>query len=303
MTITTRPVISLNEGRDYAFSAPFAALFWRDVIGYEPLVLLVEDEVYWRAQGRYCPLVLDTLRELSLDVRFVGHVEGYETARIGQNARQHASVYDDVAADTWLMMTDADLWPLNRDYHRQHETADAKAVALNGNLDNFMGKGPALERIARGVRFQTLPTCCITMRASEWRDCYGLTVGEPIAPALKRNMDAWKKFFIDNGEKTPGAKNFDMWLFDQDLVTYNLVRQSWFDDRVKIIARPNPMRRLDRGDWTMCAIGDALDSHIFKAPDKLDNWAKLREVVGYYLPQRIAWADEFRNRFRGAYVD
>ena len=295
--MTTRPVISLDQGRDYAFSAPLAALFWRHVIGYEPLIILADTESDWTASRR-SKVALDAMRHHGFDVRFVGHVEGYETGRIGQNAREHAGIYRDLAPDDWLMMSDADLWPLSRTYHRQHEGSAKRAVCLNGMLDHFQGRDVLLDRLARGVRFQTIPTCCVTMRVSDWRERYGLIAGADIAPAIKITLDWWTSTCI----KENADRGFWMWMMDQDIVTHRIVTADWFPSGLELVERI-PMRRLDRGEWNPGAMSESLDSHIFKRPDCEENWAKLREVVAMFAPSQLAWADAYRSDFRNSYAD
>ena len=297
----TRVVLSSNEVRDYEFSTPLAALFWREVIGHEPLILLSETERNWLYDDQRHAVALKAMRHHGFEIHFVGHVDGMETGRVGQNARQHAAVLD-IPEDTWLMMSDADLWPLNKDYHNVHYGFDAKAVCINGYLDNFTSKAEALALIAQGKRFQTIPTCMVTMRAREWRECYGYKVGTPLNEAVAKTLEDWRILFIDKRQKEPMWRNFDIWMQDQDIVTYNMMRQPWFEKEAKLLQRP-PGRRLDRSSWSEGSLDTALDAHIFNAPDREVNWNRLRLVIEKYIPQHLAWADAYRSDFKASYID
>lgn len=295
----TRAVLSCSEHRDYAFALPFTGLFWR-LIGHEPLMLLSEIEEYWRKDSQRAILSLDALRSFDFDVRFVGHVEGYETGRIGQNAREHAAILD-LPENDWLLMSDADLWPLKKSFYNQH--GGNKATCLYWNGDHFQGKEIALGQIAQGKRFQTIPTCSVIMQTRTWREVYGYKNGDDLPSAIKKSIDFWMS--------KPGEgqdRNFWLWMCDQDLVTYLLCQMDWFPSDVQMVSRHGhpPMDRLDRGhlpDWEKIDFDKYTDAHIFKAPDRPDNWAKLRQLVAHYLPKHIDWADEYQREFRASYVE
>lgn len=299
---SSRAVISSDSTRDYAFSTVIASLFWKHLIGYEPIVLLAEDEHHWLYDHKRHSVALKALRHHNIDVRFIGHIDGYETPRIGQNAREHAAVLD-LPEDTWLINTDADLYPLDIAYHRQHEGSDWKAMCLNGHLDHFVSKEDALEKIAIGKRFQTIPSSCVIMRVKDWRESYGYKAGTPLNVAIKETLDGWVEFFINKGNKADNWKNFDLFMMDQDIVTHRMCRMPWFPSEVRLVGRPGGMRRLDRGGWDESLIGYALDAHVFNAPDRDGNWQRIRKVIEHYIPSQLAWCDEYREEFRNSYVD
>lgn len=299
---TTRVAISCSEYRDYCFGLTFATLFWRDLIGFEPFVLLVEDRGYWQTRNNWAPITLDALDHHKIHYEFIGHVEGYETGRIGQNGRQHAAL-GEISDDTWLMMSDADLWPLRREWYHQHEKTDKRATCYYSNGDHFQGKEDVIAKADAGCGFQTIPTCHVTMRVWDWKERYGLTDDLSYASAIKRTMDSWM------GALSPQCdRNFEIWMMDQRVVTDRLCRAPWFPDDVLMIPRDGhpSADRLCRSIpnlWTQPLTGQYVDAHIWNAPDREDRWKMIRPLIEYYLPQHLGWADDFRNAFRGSYVD
>lgn len=297
MSEKTRIVISSSHHRDYCFPLPITGLLWREVVGFEPIFLLTRDEGFWRSQEKRCGTALDALKSFGFAVEFCGQIEGYEDARLGQNAREHASVFD-LPSDLWLMMSDADLWPLARDWYHQHEGSRKIAACYYANGDNFVSKEDVLSRHDRGERFQTLPTCHVTMRVSTWRSLYGLTPGEPIAMATKRTMDAWFAHLRSVN------RGFELWMCDQDIVTEKLCHQEWFPRDALMIPRTGwpPEDRIDRCSWPARAcIQGITDSHILKSPDQPGNWEKLREIVEQAIPDHVYALDAYRNEFLKGY--
>ena len=290
--MTTRAVISCSEYRDYTFSLPLAALFWREVVGFEPLLMLTESEAHWRAFSKRNEVTLTALKHFNFDFRYVGHMEGYETPRVGQNARHYASCYD-LPEDDWLLVSDADLWPLNREFYYQR---GGKATCLYFNGDHFQGKADVLDKSSRGVRFQTIPTCHIIMRVKTWRELYNLKVGDSIPLAIKTSLDQWM------AAQNQTDKGFAIWMVDQDLVTVKLCQAPWFPSEAMLVSREGhpPKTRLDRGNWSTDFTG-MIDAHIFKEPDSLKHWGLLREVVKRYLPHHLDWADNYQKEYRASY--
>lgn len=270
----TRAVVSSSAWRDYSFSLPIACLLWREVVGYEPLVLLVEDEAFWMSQPKRASVSLDSLREFKFDVRFIGHMDDkYEHATIAQSARQHSACYD-IPGDTWLLLSDADLWPLKRDFYHQH------------------GEKPIALYYANGDHYQSFPTCHQTMQVNTWREVMQLNPDLGINGALCLNF---------TGLPTDG---FRKWMWDQAFSSSQIIKSRWWEAGVQKIERRGhpPVDRLDRSCWPETYdMANYTDAHIFKAPDQPENWPRLLDALKRVLPSRAAWADDYRTRFLAGY--
>ncbi len=294
--------ISADTTRDYAFLIPLAALFWKELIGFEPICQLVGD---WCTDKR-AAISREAIVELGVRVQHIGRVDGYLSSTIAENVREHAAADPALGDDDWFLPSDADLWPLKADYYRTHLNYPQGpwAVLLNGYGDGFEGKESFLEKATRLIRGQTIPTCHVVMKVRTWRTLYGLTAGDDIATATKRTMDWWIIPRVAGKSKMDAG--FIAWMSDQDVLTYKLASQDWFPEGVVWVPRRGspPVDRLCRSVPEVWGNKDYVrftDVHCWKAPDSDDHWAMLRDIIACFLPRRLAWADDYRTRFYGSY--
>ena len=295
--MTTYVAVSASTTRDYNFTLPLAALFWRDLVGFKPISLLAGD---WTKDARV-KCALDALAHHGLPAVQVGALDGYDEGTAAQNVRQHAAGLPALEPDAWLIPSDADLWPLKRDWYHQHEGSDKQAFSYFSNGDHFVSKQDVISKLDAGnTSFQSLPTCHIAARVLTWRELYALT-GD-VAADTKRTLDGWLAPKLPG--KAPNMAAWESWMSDQRIMTEKFCRASWFPDSVAFIPRVGPPSdRLDRGDWDPRYVKTAIDAHVLRPPDREGNWHRLLELVKLYLPQHVAWADEYRNRYKGTYVD
>ncbi len=289
--------VGCSTWNDYAFLMPLTCLFWRDHIRFSPLALLVGREEDWIAQARTA-VALRALDEHQISRVFVGLAEGYPDYTMAQNVRQHATACPDISPETWVMPADADLWPLRRSYYQHHEGTGYKAVCYYANGDHFKGKEDVLERAARGLCSQTIPTCHVAMRAADWRSIYGIDGGGDYAGCAKKTLDAW--FAVRAKE---GDHGMVQWMSDQQIMTEALCHQVWFPGMAKMIERRGhpPLDRLCRSvpeRWQ--ELFDAskwVDAHVHKNPDAEGNWRTLLPIVESLMPQHADWARDYREAY------
>ena len=122
---------------DYAFLMPLGCLFVRDVIGHTPIAFLVGKPDEWT--GRLA-VVVEALRRHCIRFEFVDHIEGQSDATVAQNVRHHTAALPDLDENEWLMLNDADLWMLRREFYHLHEGIQGKLVVLYSNGDHFKSK-------------------------------------------------------------------------------------------------------------------------------------------------------------------
>ena len=297
--MTTFVAIGCSSWRDYNCLAPLTALFWRDVISLTPIVITVGD---WDAPARP-KIALDALFYHRILNVGIASVYGYEEPNVAQNVRQHSAALAYMKPDDWMMPSDADLWPLRRDFYHLHEkTENIKAVCLYANGDHFQGKEVTLTKAAAGTPYQTLPTCHVVMRVADWRERYGLVAGESIGLATKRTLDVWLKP-KQEGKDASGA-SWEAWMSDQRILTEKLCRADWFPREVVMVEREGhpPKDRIDRSLWPdTIDFARMTDAHLLREPDSPANWAKLRPLVAHFLPQHLEWADDYITRYRASY--
>lgn len=285
--------IGCSTDSDYDFLIPLTALFWRDLIGHCPRVFLVGSEED-RHSGRLS-VSLRALRHHGIEHFFVGRVEGYQDATVAQNVRHHAAADPFIAGEQWVMLSDADLWPLRREFYHQHSGRRERVVCLYANGDHFQGKAITLAKFEAGENFQSIPTCHVTMRARDWRSVYDLSPGDVIGSTVKtlHAMDPWMTRCKD--------KNLARWCCDQWYVTERLCRQHWFPSQALMVERRGhpPMDRYDRSLTDMWNHFDPIwtDAHLLKNPSREESWRKIWPIVDCLLPQHAEWAQRYWREY------
>jgi hypothetical protein len=309
--VSDRTIVAIgcSTDRDYNFLAPLTALLWRERIGHQPLLLLVGSEDEWRADRRLS-VCLAAITSNGFAHVFMGRLDGHPDHTLAQNCRQHAAALSTIAPNTWIMPGDADLWPLRRDFYHCHPGTLFKAVLYYANGDHFQGKEVTLDRAARGLGCQTLPTCHVAMRASDWRAIYGLTEGD-IVGSVKRTLAGWFAGRADGQDA-----NMVRWMSDQQIMTEALCQQRWFPNgplpsqygavvagMILVVNRHGhpPVDRIDRsvpGTWTQPIELDRwTDAHLHKAPDSDAHWANELAILRAALPAHAEWADDYRRLY------
>lgn len=295
MSEGTVVAIGCSKKLDYAFLLPLSCLFWRDLVGHEPLPMLVGDEREW-LDGMRTRRVVAALRERGFEPKFVGRAEGYPDHTMAQNCRQHAAALAEIDGDTWVMPSDADLWPLVRDFYHLHYHArgDRRAVSYYSNGDHFVSKEDVLEKAARGLGSKTLPTCHLAMRARDWRELYDYVPGD-VAASVRRTLDGWYPSRRGHDPK------MDLWMSDQQMMTERVCAVPWFPDEVGMLEREGhpPLHRLDRArpHWPKFEAGQWTDAHVHREPWTLMHWSDELQLVKALLPQHAAWAAQYRTTF------
>lgn len=287
--------------RDYSFVSPLAALLWREVVGYEPHWYLIGTEADWETPKRNIT-VRAAFGLWGLGYTRVDPIEGYEVGTQAQNIRQHAAAELRWNAEDWLMTTDADLFPMKRDFYHAHEGCSSRVVSYYSNGNNFISKDNVLAIAARQGEYQDLPTCHIAMRARTWRDLYG---NDGMAPrdSMKRVLDAWLKPRQEG--KKPSDASWQAWMSDQRITTEKLCRADWFPQEALLIERKGqpPVDRLDRAhpsDWSL-PMSQWQDCHTIRPADQDPHWAKVRPIFTHLVPSFMGRIDAYREAFIAGY--
>lgn len=286
--------LSSDNTRDYAFILPLTALFWRDVIGFEPLPILVGDWSHPKNQ-----VLMGAFESVNIPVQTIGGADGYYTSTIAQNVREHAAANRN-DNESWLMPGDADLWPLKADFYQVHLQHEYKAVSYYANGDLFEGKIQVIRAASRGKDYKTLPTCHVTMKIKTWKELYQYKSTD-LLEATVATLNRWLKPKMAG--KNPSNASWEAWMSDQRILTEKVCHAQWFPDNAKLINREGhpPHDRLDRGnagDWVNMNPGRWTDAHLIRCPD--ENWNQVRPLIAHYLPQHLDWADDYCKRYLAA---
>ena len=284
--MTTRIVIGASTWRDYNFLAPLTGFCWRELIGYEPFFLLAGD---WSSpEPKRVQVVKSALKAQSFEWVELGIMRGHSEAALAQNSRQHAAALP-FTDETWLVPSDADLWPIRREFYQRHEQV-----------------GPEIRAVcyyANGDHGQSYPTCHTALRAATWRELYGIAPNGDVVGHTNRSLMDW----LGKSPQYLGAKDRNMayWCSDQWMATEKIRSAPWYPQGVVEIPRLGhpPADRLDRSAWpkdSYVASG-YVDAHMPKAPDGDTGWPKVRGLLEKLLPKHVAWAEEYRGRYRAGY--
>lgn len=281
--MTTRVIIGASSIRDYQFLAPIAAILWRKLIGFEPFLLLTGD---WHANGRG-KAALKALKHQGIHHWGLTGAPEYGEGTMAQNCRQHAAALDIWGADDpWLMPSDADLWPISREFYQQHENSGAKAVCYYANGDHY----------------QTIPTCHVAMRASMWREVYGLRTDVSIESQIVKSVTAW----LPHRQFWQNDPNFALWMSDQAMMSDKLRAQPWFANPAesKMVERRGhpPADRIDRGAWPAeYDVTKYTDAHLLRPADQPENWPRVRDLLWRIAPDEVEWADRYQQEYVEGY--
>lgn len=279
--MTTRVIIGCSAWRDYQFLVPMSALLWRELVGYTPLVLITGN---WEKpmRGR---LTRDLMQLLNIEYQHIGDLPGREESSVAQNCRQHACALP-LPDDDWLMLSDADLWPVTRDWYRQHEGTEFKFVAYYSNGDHY----------------QSYPTCHMTAKAKTWREIMSIEPNGKLLGQLEKSYREWRDPRVEG--KGPSDAGWVTWNMDQWRTTKLIKAMPWYNDvgAVLHIERKGhpPVDRIDRGHWREWN-PNMVDAHVLRAPDQPGNWEKVRALFGGLLPGYLPMVDAYRNEYLRRY--
>ncbi len=275
----TRVVIGSSSWRDYQFLTPFSALLWREVIGIEPMIFLTGD---WGIfQPKRHGTALHAIHSLGFNYKFLDMEKPpYEESTMAQNIRQMAAGwYEGFDDEDWIMPSDADLWPIKKDFYHQH------------------GRFPITAYYANGDHYQTYPTCHVVMQKHTWRSMYQVDPKRLIGPQIVASLDDWKATYR---QRWPwDDKNFAIWMSDQAMMTDKIKASGLAVQHIERHGHP-PVDRIDRGNW-QALTPSIVDAHLLRPADQPENWPRVRELFSQLLPHRLAWADSYREEYIGGY--
>lgn len=284
--------IGCSADPDYSFLLPLTCALWERVVGFVPVALIVGTNEEWtKPKSRVVLEYLDAVRE------YIDPAAGFPTHTTAQNVRQHAAALKGIDDDAWVMPGDADLWPLQADFYQQHEGTEHKAVCYYSNGDHFNSKEDVLERAARGLGAQTIPTCHVAMKAKTWREVYGLIEGD-VRGSIEKTLNEW------HPKRSPDQdQGMALWMSDQQVMTEKLCQQDWFPSQALMVQRIGhpPIDRLDRmsASWNGLDPHDYVDAHIYRDPAGA-RWEDLIRVFETILPDLGPWAREYHAKYMEA---
>lgn len=283
--MTEYAIVSSSAWRDYQFPLPITALLWREVVGIEPVCLLVGD---WTEHKR-SKVTAEALFHHGIKFLPLGSIAGYEDPNFSQNCRQHAAADRMFKPEDYLITSDADLWVLSKEWMQR---GDRSKMFVSW--------------YANGDHYQSLPTCHIGATTATWRRIMKIEPYEDIQSATKRSLDEWLKPRIEG--KGPSDAGWVSWMSDQwrttEVIKNEVFRDGKWTDDIQLIERVghSPLDRLDRGCWVDNPdYTKYLDSHILRPADQPEFWPRIRALIAHFLPKHMDWVDQYHADYLAGY--
>jgi len=266
-----RVVFGVDQHPQYLGVMPITALMWM-LSGYRPLILLEGPFAEWtqRPAARWA---LDTARLLGAELLSVGRVAGHRPATTIQVGRVFAAAHYLVKPNDYLLTSDADMWPLSRDYFLTTRKTDKRVQLYYANAYGHA----------------KYPLCYVGALAETWREIVGIRDGRNIRDHVQACLDDG----LGKDEDSWAAWNFD---------------EEWFGKRIKawkgyeadcqMIDRHGgpPKDRIDRSAWPEKPnAAGMVDAHLLRPVEA--HWMKMRPLVEQIAPEWLSWADDYVSGF------
>jgi len=257
MQAQVRVVLSTTNNHDYDFYAPITCRFWRDLVGYMPMLITV---------GRDTERMKLVQREACAGGALVTHLpcNNGNDNHIAQVSRLFGCTLN-VSQDEVLMTGDVDMWPLDPEYFK----------IMDWDKMNLYGAN-----VYKGDRH---PMCYAAAKALVWRQALGITHETRMEQALSH-------------------VNWNGWDTDED--TLQRAIES-IGGKAVCAKKDRPGSRhgymggrVDRGRWIYEGREAGLiDAHLPRPGYGTETWARVRRLIEDYLPDAVAWADDYRDRY------
>ena len=182
--------------------------------------------------------------------------------------------------DTYVMITDLDMWPLNRSFFDSSVSVNKDVHVLYANYF----PDPLTARF--------YPSCSIGMKISTWREIMDISNQDDIFHDVTRAKNAtW-------GLHAGKSKQFQT---DQLYFKRKITKWKGFPDRVHFVMRAGP-QRLGRRSHAKCfyleAAPNAVESHVLRPGFVQNNWPRLRTLLAHILTEEdLLWVDTYASHF------
>jgi hypothetical protein len=264
-----RIIISSDLNEQYFFFIPIDVALWQ-AMGYHPTIFLVGSYDEWNGSPR-AKLSMNESTKLGASLYFIHGVQGYGTHTVAQCARLYGGTLD-VSDDAYLMTSDADMFPLQKDWF---------------NKQNF-------DRIAlfysNAYGHERYPICYIGATASKWRSVMGYKV-EPVAALIQERLDQ---------NLTRRASPDTAWNHDEEYFGKKLKASAFYPNECNFIDRHGqpPSDRIDRCCWPKnMTVNGMVDAHLPRPGHIDENWQRIHPLIKHVTPSYAEWARGYRDAF------
>ncbi len=222
-------ILSTTAERRYAFFSPLTALLWRVRVGLTPVVFLVSSADSWS----HGPALVT--RNFFFSLVSLGLAKVVEVpckrhcAFVAQAVRLFFSCLSFFSPSSWAVISDADLWPINRDFFFLGRK-EKKMVSHNALCCNHF--------FFQNFRFRELPIGSVSGTISNWREIFFLPRVDNaslLAPWIERRAEVFFGTFRRN--------------WNDDQIMLSVFLQSAVNVSRLFFSRDTSVDRLDRSNW------------------------------------------------------
>ena len=252
---------------NYAFDLPLTALAWKR-IGYESLVLLIGSIQQWTSSEPFNQ-ILSYLREKASVVVFF-EAEPQNAVMLSQVLRLFVANFIPELSnlgvdDVYLVTSDADLWPLQKEYY---DLSINKSV-LSTNSDccgTFKHNDQA---------YKMLPMANIGMKVKKWLK---VTKRHNFSPrSVDEVLDYFSREFGSLAREAVVKGENDGWYMDQRMISILISEwdMKFRDSGVQYVPRNTRLDRIDRINWKVTSLQGKLDAHILGNIYDTKQWTRM----------------------------
>lgn len=284
-----RVIYSSNENHDYFFYLPLTTLLWKELVNYDPIVLLTGTPKEWLDIPKR-KLALEKTKQFGGDVYFLGNIQNVRSSTLAQVSRLYAGGLV-LADDVYVLTSDVDMWPLQKNYFYQQD--------FQKKLHLYYANAYAPK-----IKY---PICYMGAYVKVWREIMGL--GNPYLGDDTLYFQKKTQYTIMNSLLTDcitknlpsTASAWENWLFDEEL--FGKVLQKWpgFPTQCQMIHRNGgpPEGRVDRAGWQFDSLLPThIDAHLVRPGYSGDNWVKIDKLLKALLDEvNYQKAIEYRGQF------
>lgn len=271
----------------YYFHLPIVARLWKQA-GYELLCMQVGDIKDWANNAQASYARQEALRA-GMELYSIPYMHPHLASTVAQVSRLYASFVPGLAHGDYLLTTDADLWPLSKDWYSRQDWT--KAIHLT-YADAYVNHGV-------GTRY---PMSHIGAKVGVWHHLMQPASMNPIL-ALKSQLD--QEFrnrdvssYYGNTGKVAGVVPLAVWCYDEELISKRIAL--WPQNHVQKMTRGGnpPANRFKRKDYDKpVELEGKVDAHMKKATPVAYFENHFRPVAERVLPNEIDWVHEYLDEF------
>jgi hypothetical protein len=285
-----------HRGYDYAFYLPLTALAW-ERFGFRSVVQIIGTRIEWE-RSRPLSWILSYLEARRAIIIFLDAMIDHRPT-LGQTARLFTVNMDEFPGqpDDFLITTDADLWPLDREHFVPRE--NKKIVLLHAMCCGFFPHN--------GSMYRMYPMSNIGASVQTWRKL--LNDGHRFAKDSE-SIFQYLEDYYGPGVRVKTAIDTSNWYLDQHVVSVRI--QHWMNNhggQDVFMVSDEGFTRIDRLRWKSdidkCQADRGYfekmyDAHLPLNPYLPDTWNLTRPLIHLMYGNnswQASWADDYTKGF------